>query len=459
MKDITKTLEQNVINFIKDFSLIEKGDRIIVALSGGPDSIFLLNFLNKYKKKYKIELAAIHINHKLRGKESDKDQKFCERVCKHLNIPLKCVLIDVKSFAKENNLSIEEAGHNIRYNEFEKYSEEINFNKIATAHNINDNAETILHRLFKNADIFSLSGIPIKRENIIRPILKINKKDIVKYLKENRIKFRTDLSNKENLYERNFIRNIIIPQLEKKINPDLNDALFNFSLSIKNIKELFDKNLVKNIINNYVQANSEEIIIDLNFISENYISDFLIKIIIKKIVNEKLNYNINNNDILNCLKLLKKQSGTTVELSKNNIAIKDRNQLIIRKKNQNENEEIIEITVGQKVNINKKILSIRKINNIKLTKNKNVEYISADNIEPKFQLRKWRYGDVFYPLGMNKPKKVSDFLIDEKISYIQKQEQLVLLNKNKIVWLVGLRIDDRMKVKPNTKNYIELKLN
>lgn len=459
MKDITKTLEQNVINFIKDFSLIEKGDKIVVALSGGPDSIFLLNFLNKYKKKYKIELAAIHINHKLRGKESDKDQKFCERVCKHLNIPLKCVLIDIKSFAKENNLSIEEAGHNIRYNEFEKYSEEINFNKIATAHNINDNAETILHRLFKNADIFSLSGIPIKRENIIRPILKINKKDIVKYLKENRIKFRTDLSNKENLYERNFIRNLIIPQLEKKINPDLNDALFNFSLSIKNIKELFDKNLVKNIINNYVHTNSEEIIIDLNFISENYISDFLIKTIIKKIANEKLNYNINNNDILNCLKLLKKQSGTTVELSKNNIAIKDRNQLIIRKKNQNENEEIIEITVGQKVIINKKIVSIRKINNIKLTKNKNVEYISADNIEPKFQLRKWRYGDVFYPLGMNKPKKVSDFLIDEKISYIQKQEQLVLLNKNKIVWLVGLRIDDRMKVKPNTKNYIELKLN
>lgn len=459
MKDITKTLEQNVINFIKDFSLIEKDDKIVVALSGGPDSVFLLNFLNKYKKKYKIELTAIHINHKLRGKESDNDQKFCERVCKTLALPLKCVSIDVKSFARENGLSIEEAGHKIRYDEFKKYSEEINFSKIATAHNINDNAETILHRLFKNADIFSLSGIPIQRENIIRPILNINKKDIVKYLKENKIKFRTDLSNKENLYERNFIRNIIIPQLEKKINPDLNNALFNFSLSIKNIQELFDKNLVKNIINNYVHTNFDEIIIDLNFVKENDISDLLIKTIIKKIANKKLNYNINNNDILNCLKLLNKQTGTTVKLSKNYIAIKDRDRLIIRKKNQNEKNEIIEITIGQKVNINKKIFSIRKTNNIKLTKNKNIEYISADNIEPKFQLRKWKSGDVFYPLGMNNPKKVSDFLIDEKISYIQKQEQLVLLNKNQIVWLVGLRIDDRMKVKPNTKNYIELKLN
>ncbi len=458
MKEITKTVEQNVINFIKDFSLIEKDDKIIVALSGGPDSVFLLNFLNKFEKKYKIELAAIHINHQLRGKESDKDQKFCERICKDLHIPLKCISVDIKSFANENGLSIEEAGHIIRYSEFEKYRQEINFNKIATAHNINDNSETILLRLFKNADVYSISGIPIKRDNIIRPLLKIDKKDIIKYLDENKIKFRIDLSNEENLYERNFIRNIIISQLEKKINPKLNYALFNFSLNIKNIQELFSKIIVERIIQDYIQTNLNEIIVNINFIKENNIPSFLIETILRKVANEKLNYNINNNDILNCLKLLEKQSGTIVELSKKIIAIKDRDNLIIRRKNDNQKNEIIEIAVGQKININEKILSIKKTNKIKFTKNKNIEYISGDNIEPIFQLRKWNAGDTFYPLGMTKPKKVSDFLVDEKISYDKKKDQLILLNNNQIVWLVGLRIDERFKVKPNTKNFIELKI-
>ncbi|MCL4278907.1 MAG: tRNA lysidine(34) synthetase TilS, partial [Ignavibacteriaceae bacterium] len=218
-----KTIEQKALKFIDENHLIDFGDKILVALSGGADSVFLLSFLLKFKKRFRIKLAAFHLNHKLRGKSADDDEKFCKDFCSENNVPFVSVSNEVKANAKKSKLSIEEAARKIRYQELQKAATKLGCNKIATAHNSSDNVETILLNLFKGAGLKGLSGIPVKRENIIRPILSLTSDEIRKYLVQNKIHFRIDESNLKSDYERNFLRNKIIPELKKRLNPQLEE--------------------------------------------------------------------------------------------------------------------------------------------------------------------------------------------------------------------------------------------
>ena len=224
-----KKTEQKVLRFIDEKNLIEKDDRILVALSGGPDSVFLLHFLNKYSKKFKISLAAIHINHGLRGKAASSDENFCKILTKKLGVRFYSVKRNVKALAKKLKVSTEEAGRLIRYEEFEKLSAKEGFTKIATAHIADDNAETVLLNLIKGTGLSGISGIPYSRGKIIRPLLVLTKEEIVQYLKFYKIDYRTDLTNLQSEYERNFLRNEIIPLIKKRLNPSLENTLLKSS--------------------------------------------------------------------------------------------------------------------------------------------------------------------------------------------------------------------------------------
>ena len=175
-----KNIEQNVIRFIDRKSLLSKGDRVLIALSGGADSVFLLHFLNKYKQRFKIQISAVHINHRLRGNEAAADELFCKKICSDLKVELFLIQKNVKVFAKRKKYSIEEAGRIIRYKEFEKISEKEGFDKIATAHNANDNTESVLLNISRGSGMAGMSGIAVKRNKIIRPILCLTKEDIMK---------------------------------------------------------------------------------------------------------------------------------------------------------------------------------------------------------------------------------------------------------------------------------------
>ena len=158
-----KATEQKVLRFIKENELLSSGEKILIALSGGPDSVFLLHFLNKFKKKFKIELGAAHINHRLRGKDSERDELFCKVICAELSIPFYLLRKDIKSYSKKNKFSLEVAGRKIRYEFFKKISKANKYNKIATAHNADDNAETVLLNLIKGTGIKGIAGIPVRR--------------------------------------------------------------------------------------------------------------------------------------------------------------------------------------------------------------------------------------------------------------------------------------------------------
>lgn len=222
MKNLTKKIQNNI--FQKN--LFSRGDGLVLGISGGPDSICLLEIFAKLQKKYNLQLILAHINYNLRGKESDLDQKLVENLAQKYGLELFIL------YPKINKKFSEESLRDIRYDFFEKIRKENKFDYIAVAHTLDDQVETFLMRLLRGAGLAGLSGIKFKSEKIIRPLLNVSKKEILEFLKKNKIRYRIDKTNKESIFFRNKIRNILIPLLEKEFNPKIKDLIFKNSLSI-----------------------------------------------------------------------------------------------------------------------------------------------------------------------------------------------------------------------------------
>ena len=453
-----KKIDQKVTRFIDEKGLIQEGDKILVALSGGPDSVFLLNFLSKYKKRFKIEIGAVHINHLLRGKEAVEDENFCRRLANDFGIPFYASVKNVKSFARKNKISIEEAGRKIRYSEFERISKKYGYNKIATAHNCNDNAETVLLNLIKGAGLRGISGIPFRRGNIIRLVISLTKEEILSYLEQNKINYRIDPSNLDSNYERNFLRNQIIPAIKEKLNPALEETILHSSEIFKDIHSYIQSGIT-NSFDSVVKYQNGELKLSIESLRANAkeIRVEFIKLGIEKYFLIQPTFI----DLKKILLLIEKHAGEKEELSQNLSAIRERNIILIHRNEKPKVEIAIKLNLGKSINVNGKDFSIKKIKNTSpvYTSNKMKEYISGDKIKSSFKIRKWRPGDKFYPLGMKGTKNISDFLAEQKIPSSKKKDQLVLTNGNKIVWVVGLRIDDRFKITNNTKKVYELCMN
>ncbi|MCX7876532.1 MAG: tRNA lysidine(34) synthetase TilS [Melioribacteraceae bacterium] len=450
-----KTIEQKVINFIQLNDLIQKKDKLLIALSGGADSVFALHFFYKFKKKFNCSFSAVHFNHNLRGVESDNDEKFVKNICNSLGIELFIIKLNVRESAKKNKMSIEEAARELRYFHLNKLAEENNFTKIVTAHNKNDNTETILQNLFSGTGIKGLTGIPIQRGKIIRPILSLEKNEIVDYLTKHKIRFITDSSNFSNEFKRNYLRNEILPLIKYNINPSVDDALFRFA---KNVNEYFQFENVtcENLIKHHVKFLSDRIEISLELKN---IYGFIPGVLLKKIFEQNLNVNFGYKDFEKINDITNKQKGKSILIRKHLQAIREKDSIILTTPKKINNEEI-KIKLGEKKRFNNYTIKIEKADlNENFSKNKNTELISFDDLEENFLIRYWKDGDKFKPLGLNHYKKVSDFLTDLKIPSNQKRKIPVLINRNKIVWVIGLRISDEVKITKNTKRAIKLCLN
>jgi tRNA(Ile)-lysidine synthase len=452
-----KKTEQKVLKFIDDNSLIRKGDKILVSLSGGPDSVFLLHFLKKYQKRLAVSLYAFHLNHLLRGKDASLDEDFCKQLCSSLNIPLFSVRKNVKQFAHKKKISIEEAGRVLRYSELSKLLKKISFNAIATAHNCDDNTETVLLNLIKGTGLKGISGIPVKRDNIIRPILVLPKQEILKYLDLKKNKFRIDSSNFEIDLERNFIRHILLPLIRSKLNPSVDNAIFNSS---QNFRSLYSYLLNStNEVFKDICIRGSALNIPLNKLLK--LNDDLLTFSLKELVERNFSESLMFKDIISLKSLISKQTGRRINLSSGLTAYKERNELIIK---QNKDSGLLEkknikINIGEEKTFDNFTVSIKyaDVAAISPGKEKTREFISADNIVgSKFVIRNWKNGDKFFPIGMKGKKKISDFLNELKIESHKKKEQLLLLNGTKIVWVIGHRLDDRFKITKNTKNVLEL---
>ncbi|MEJ2493308.1 MAG: tRNA lysidine(34) synthetase TilS [Ignavibacteriaceae bacterium] len=328
---------------------------------------------------------------------------------------------NIRLFAKKKGLSLEEAGREIRYRELKKIAKQNGFTKIATGHNLDDNAETMLLNFIKGSGMNGLSGIVEKRDNIIRPILILTKNEIHDYLRKSKMNYRIDSSNLKDDYQRNYLRNQIIPMIRKQLNPRFDNAVFKTSELMKNvngfINDVLDKNLEK----------------------------------CASFKNETLT--------INCRKLKELNEHLIGSFFHELTATKERNSIIIfNKKLTDFVEKEIKLKIGDKRKIGDNVISISEVNSssINYSDFPGKEYVDAGKIKGSLILRKWKEGERFHPLGMKHSKKVSDFLNEQKIPSYNKKRQLVLTESGSIVWIVGIRIDERYRISKNTDRVLEL---
>jgi tRNA(Ile)-lysidine synthase len=448
-----KKIEQKFIRFISQNKLISENDKILVAFSGGADSAFVLSLLKKYENKFKITVAAAHVNHGLRGAEAERDEKHCAEFAARLGAEFFVEKVNVKRFAKKEKFSTEEAARILRYNALEKIAKKIGANKIATAHNLNDNAETVLLNLLKGGGTRAVAGIPIKRDEIIRPALAISREEIEYWLEKNDVPFVEDSTNFENDYLRNRLRNLIFPTIRNEINPKAEEAIFNFSQILRAQNEIVEL-LTESRAREIFSFGKDTLALDFSALTE--IDKLNFGNLLRYALRRKFSYDADFTDVEKIRALAENQKGKRVALKDELQAVREASQIIFRRKNA-AREVYAEFTPNFEFETPQAVISVLKTKRKK--RKKGCEIISADELDGKFVLRNWRAGDRFKPLGMKRTKKISDFLTDEKIATEKRKSVLVLENKGKIIWVVGMRISDDVKITENTKTRLELCVN
>ena len=258
-------MEQKVLDTIKKYNLIEEGDRVVIGVSGGPDSISLLDILNKFKqnKILNFEIIVAHINHQIREEAND-DEEYVQDYCEKNKIKFYSKRIDVIKYANNNKIGLEEAGRNLRYEFFDEILQKENANKIAIAHNKNDKAETIIMNILRGSGISGLRGIePIRDNKYIRPIIECERYEIEKYAQENKLNPRIDKTNFENDCTRNKIRNIVLPYIKKEFNSNIIETMNRLSNLATETDEYIQKQAVEIFKELIIEKNSKNIVLDL----------------------------------------------------------------------------------------------------------------------------------------------------------------------------------------------------
>lgn len=437
-------------DFNRLHSLIERETRFFIAASGGIDSMVLVDLC--YKAGF--DFAIAHCNFKLRGTDSDDDAAFVKFIAKKMGIPFFENDFDTKIHAEEHKLSIQAAARELRYAWFEKLLFSGDYQFYATGHHFDDKIETFLINLFRGTGISGLRSILPKNGNCIRPLLFANRSDIEDYARQNQIKFRVDSSNQEDYYTRNKIRHFVIPAIEKAY-PDFKKGFENTFYALT-ITESFVKSEVSKITQELVIKTNGKASINIKQLKELDNFELCLYEILKT-------YDFNTPTVREIFKSLEGISGKKF-YSKTHILVRERENLVITPiKDQSEIEQNYPILIDQylthiekpvQLHFELEILSSGFI----IEKNRNLALLDFDKLHFPLTLHKPATGDSFSPLGMRGKKKISDFFIDEKLSDEQKNNALVLLSGDEIVWLIGYRIDDRFKITSKTKTVFKVVL-
>lgn len=450
-------MKQKVIDTIVKYNLIEKGDSIVIGLSGGADSVCLTLILNELKTEYNLSLKAVHINHCIRGDEADRDMRFCMDLCKSLQMPIKCYKIDVKSEAEKAKKGVEEYAREVRYSCFLK---ECNGGKIATAHNLDDKAETLIFNIARGCSVNGISSIPAKRDNIIRPLISVSRLEIEQYLKEKNRSFVTDSTNSSDEYTRNKIRHNVLPVL-KAINPEFLKAAERLCESAAMQSE-FMKNTAENLLENdektYKKADKNGIKTLENMpkaVLFEYISMFL-----------KQNADISPDffHIEKCVEAVKNKS--RCQLPKGYLFEWKNGKPYVYKAQKIKSEEF-EIPFKETAktpynNYNAKIVSYNEFKNLKnqYKNTKNVynlllnTAIDYDRICHSLILRNRRSGDRIFLENRKVNKLLKSVYNELKIPVEIRDKLAVLVENNKIIWAENVGVADGYSPNKNTQKVL-----
>ena len=438
-------LFREILKLNKKYNLIENNDTIVVGFSGGPDSVFLVEMLKKLQYFFNFKIYLVHINHLLRGEDADSDENFSFEYAKKNNLEIFIKRIPVKEIAKEVGKTLEEVGREERYKFFSEIYEKVGANKIATAHNKDDQIETFLFRLIRGTSLQGLEGIKIKNNNIIRPISEIYKKDILKYLNKNEIQYKIDKTNFENEFTRNSIRLDLIPFIEERYNIKFKDKIFSL---IEEIRENNQNNSLS--LSNYTDSENRIILEKIKFLS-----DFDKKNLFSLFLNQK-NIEFNRNKIDEINSLIKSNGTKKIDLDKTYRIVKDYTHLYIEVKKEDcvINNNVIQLKIPSEQIFDNFKIHINIAENLDIPKKKNQYLLDAlynDIIEVRYR----KEGDRIF-LDENHSKKVKEVFIDQKIPKDIRDRLPIFLYNNKIFWIYNVKKAYIPKINKNENKLIKV---
>ncbi len=442
-------------SFVRKNRLITNGERILVAVSGGIDSIVLLDCLDSLRDRYGLEIGVAHFNHHLRGNESDEDARFTADVAKQRGLECRIGGADVHSLAAAGKCSVQEAARNARYAFLSETRKSMGFDKIATAHHADDNAETMLLNFFRGSGVRGLSGIPVFRRDlsVIRPLLFATREQIGRYAAARHLAYREDSSNARNDYTRNALRHRIVPIILEHCNPNLSEMMQRTAGLFGELDAYLDglsDTLSASVL---ISSSAGTTVLDRTVLRNQ--PRFLQEYFLWRTAAAAAGSTPSRRTIEGMMDVCDGETGSICSIGSGYSFLRDRDRLLITKMSAGE-DYFLPVNIGEEYHFTTFTFQSSRVTEAEMNDDPGVEYADGDAIAPSLALRTWRESDWFVPLGMNQKKKISDFFIDKKVPLHEKHRIPILTAGDSVVWICGLRLDERVKITPATKSIIKL---
>ncbi len=448
--------------------LVEKGDTVLVAVSGGPDSVCLLHALHVLAEKLEIKLAAVHINHMLRGEESEGDENYTRELCVRLEVDLYCRSVDIRQLSQKEGLSLEEAGREARYKEFELLADRTGAAVIAVAHNKNDQAETILMNIIRGTGLQGLAGMEHRRGRIIRPLLDISRHEIENYCRENELNPRTDSSNLKGDFTRNRIRLELIPGINRSFGGDITESLHRMASLVRCDNSYLETEARKACEVCVDEQGKAYVFLKLDQLKALHpaICGRVLRMAVGRVKGNIKGIAVKHIDDITEL-IFRSRTGSSIMLPGGIRAEISYSRLKIHINNESGkkirfNQPVIipgsnhveELGATMEASLENIPVQVDKYDRIGY--NSLVQFFDYDRLKQGINIRNRREGDVFSPLKSNGSRKLKEYFIDIKMPREKREEIPLIALDNEIVWVVGNKISDKFKVTENTKRVLKL---
>ena len=441
---------KEVLSYIKLHQMLDPGDRVIVAVSGGADSVCLLHVLDKLKEELRLELFAVHVHHGLRGEEADRDARWTEEFCKKLGVPCTVVRCDAGLYASEHGLSVEEAGRALRYGAFEREAKLRGADKIAVAHHRDDNAETILHNLFRGSGLKGLGGIAPVRGRIIRPLLATGRDEILACLQSEGIGYCQDSTNFGTEYTRNKLRNQIIPMVVKDINPGAVGNILHAGSLMSQANAYLEKTAA-GLLETHGKREEGRIGLPVSFLKtqDSIIQTYLIGLMMKEIC--RSGKDITARHMEQVQGLIGKPVGRRADMPYGLAAGRTYEDLWVGRRELlfcGEDSAAAELPIPVFT-----IFPYKK--GVEIPRNEYTKWFDYDKIKSTLSVRTRQPGD-YLTLASGGRKTIKSYMIDEKIARVKRDRIPLLVDGNHVIWMIGYRISEYYKVTDQTQMILQV---